>query len=204
MMQDQCIMQDTADIAKLNSPLKKESLNIPNSILRCPPMENSYEKLSPSPSLGPKTQVRGISTVSIYRTMVTIPVCMPFIFLLSTCWSPNLSAALVVNKILTEEDADEILEELIPAQNESYMLGIKLKLPLYQLDSIQDQFTNSRERLLQTMIAFLRQESKPTWSVIVAALRSLAVNQQALANRVEKAHVHEPRDTCAPLETSGE
>ena len=130
--------------------------------------------------------------------MVTIPVCMPFIFLLSTCWSPNLSTDL---KILTEEDADEILEELIPAQNQSYVLGIKLKLPVYKVDSIRDQFKDSGERLLQTIIAFLRHESKPTWSIIVAALRSPAVNLQALANRVEKAHVREPRDTS---ETSGE
>ena len=109
-----------------------------------------------------------------------------------------------MNKLLTEEDADEILEELIPAKNESYMLGMKLKLPVYQLDSIRDQFTDSRERLLQTIVAFLRQESKPTWSVIVAALRSPVVNHQALATRVEKAHVHKPKDTSAPLETSGE
>ena len=109
-----------------------------------------------------------------------------------------------MNKLLTEEDAREILEELIPAQNESYMLGITLNLPVSQVNSIQYEFRDSKQRLLQTIIAFLRQESKPTWSVIVAALRSLAVNQQALANRVEKAHVHEPRDTCAPLETSDE
>ena len=114
------------------------------------------------------------------------------------------STDLVVNKLLTEEDAREILEKLIPAQNESYMLGITLNLPVSQVNSIQYEFRDSKQRLLQTIIAFLRQESKPTWSVIVAALRSPVVNHQALANRVEKAHVHEPRDTCAPLETSGE
>ena len=120
--------------------------------------------------------------------------------------SSLLSTALVVNKLLTEEDVDEIFDELIPAQNESYVLGIKLKLPVYQVESIRDTFTDSRGRLLQTIIAFLRQENpKPTWSVIVAALRSPAVNQQALARKVEEAHVHyEPRDTCAQLETSGE
>ena len=83
----------------------------------------------------------------------------------------------------------EVLEEIIEAQNDSYALGLKLKLPVYEVDRIQAQYFDPRDRLLQVLIAFTKQiKPRPTWRVIVDALRSPAVNLPHLAEREEAAH----------------
>ena len=77
----------------------------------------------------------------------------------------------------------------MPAQNQSFALGLKLQLPLHVVESICEVHTQPRHRLLQVIIEFLKQEpTGPTWRVIVAALRSPLVNLPRLAKRVEAAH----------------
>ena len=98
-----------------------------------------------------------------------------------------------MDETLSESDAAEILEELLPAQNQSYVLGMKLKLPLHEVEAIHLKYLDPRERLLHVIISFLRQaEPRPTWRVIVEALRNPIVNLPALARRVEAAHFPEP------------
>ena len=83
----------------------------------------------------------------------------------------------------------DVLEEILPAQNQSYELGLKLKVPEHEVESIHSTFTKPRNRLLHVLIAFAKQvEPRPTWRVIVDALRSPAVNVPQLAERVEAAH----------------
>ena len=89
-----------------------------------------------------------------------------------------------------------MLAELLDAQTQSYILGLTLGLPLAQVDAIHDSYTNPPDRLLQVIIAFFKGvEPSPTWRVIVAALRSPAVNLPALAKRVEAAHFPDPTST---------
>ena len=82
-----------------------------------------------------------------------------------------------------------ILEALLDAQNQSYKLGLRLNLPLREVEAIFTKYFDPCDRLLQIIIAFLRRaEPRPTWRVIVDALRSRVVNLTALAERVEAAH----------------
>ena len=110
-----------------------------------------------------------------------------------------------MNETLTPDDAVDVLEELLPAQNKSYELGLKLKLRQHEVDSIHSTYSKPRSRLLHVLIEFTNQtEPRPTWRVIVEALRSPAVNLPALARRVEAAHFPVPtatRDVVA--ETTG-
>ena len=90
---------------------------------------------------------------------------------------------------LHEDDAVNILEALLEAQNRSFELGLKLKLPVYEVEAICERYSNPRDRLLHIILAFLRRaEPRPTWRVIVDALRSPIINLPALARRVEAAH----------------
>ena len=90
---------------------------------------------------------------------------------------------------LTPDDAVDVLEELLPAQNKSYELGLKLKLPHHVVEAIHDTYSKPRSRLLHVIIEFTKQiEPRPTWRVIVKALRSRVVDLPALANTVEAAH----------------
>ena len=79
------------------------------------------------------------------------------------------------------------------AQNQSYALGLKLKLPPHVVEAIHSTYLQPRDRLLQVLIEFTKQiDPRPTWRAIVAALRSPAVNLPQLAMRVEAAHFPYP------------
>ena len=115
----------------------------------------------------------------------------------------HVSAALSNDELLTDKDVITILEELLPAQNKTYELGLKLKLPEYVVEGIYKSFSDPQTRLLHVLKEFRNQmEPRPTWRVIVDALRSPAVNLPKLASEVEAAHFPESVKTIV-LETSG-
>ena len=100
---------------------------------------------------------------------------------------------------LTPDDADNILEEIVEAQNQSYVLGLKLKLPPHVVEAICENHSLPRDRLLQVLIAFTKQvDPRPTWRAIVSALRSPAVNLPQLAMRVKAAHCPDLTASCDP------
>ena len=82
-----------------------------------------------------------------------------------------------------------MLEELLPAQNQSYVLGLKLKLPLHVVDAIHSTHSQPQNRLLEILIAFMKHvEPTPTWKSITDALRSPAVNLPHLAQKIDGKH----------------
>ena len=106
---------------------------------------------------------------------------------------------------LTERDAKDILEELQEAMNKAYELGLVLKLLPHEVDAIRKTYPDPRDCLLQVILAFLRQaEPRPTWRVIVDALRNPIVNLTALAERVEAAHFPDSTATRPPPPATGE
>ena len=93
-----------------------------------------------------------------------------------------------MDETLTPDDAVDVLNELLPAQNKSYELGLKLKLPQHVVEAIHKESPSDR-CLLQILSKFLQQaEPIPTWRVIVDALKNPVVGLTALARRVEAAH----------------
>ena len=110
-----------------------------------------------------------------------------------------------IDDTLKPDEASDVLDELLPAQNQSYVFGLKLKLPPHDVEAIHCKYLDPKERLLHILLAFTNQvEPRPTWRVIVEALRTPAVNRPALARRVEAAHFPDPtatRDVVA--ETTG-
>ena len=92
--------------------------------------------------------------------------------------------------VLTPDDARSVLNALLPARQKTFELGLRLNIPAHELESIHSNYSNPRDRLLHIILAFLRQaEPRPTWRVIVDALRSRVVNLTALAERVEAAYL---------------
>ena len=107
-------------------------------------------------------------------------------------------AATAGNGVLTPNDAVQVLEELLPAQNQSYELGLKLKLPPHEVESIDSTYSKPRQRLLRIIMLFLNQvDPQPTWGVVVDALKSPVVNLPQLAREVETAHF--PDTTSTPV-----
>lgn len=117
-------------------------------------------------------------------------------------FSPNVAPTSV--EILRPSDAVDVLGELLDAQNHSYILGLKLKLPPAEVEGIHATYVKPRERLLHVIIAFLNQVSpSPTWRSIINALNHPVVNLPHLACRLEATHFpHSTRDV-APVTSSG-
>ena len=107
-----------------------------------------------------------------------------------------LTAAPAGNKMLQPDDALDVLEELIDAENVSSELGLKLKLPQTEVEAIHSTYLKPRIRLLHIIITFLKQEQPtPTWRVIVEALRSPEVNLVTLAEKMEANYFPNPSST---------
>ena len=109
------------------------------------------------------------------------------------------TAPLTGGEVLTPNDAVKVLEELLPAQNQSYELGLKLNLEPHKVESIHSTYSDQGKRLLRVIMLFLNQvePSPPTWRVIVDALKSPVVNLPHLAKAVEAAHC--PDITLTPV-----
>ena len=105
---------------------------------------------------------------------------------------------------LKTDDAIDVLEELLEAQNHSYVFGLKLKLPLYVVEAIHSTYLQPRERLLHVLIEFLKQRDLlPTWRVIADALATRSVNLFHLAEKVEAAHFPNAASTRELSQTTG-
>ena len=114
-------------------------------------------------------------------------------------------AAPAGDETLSPDDAMTILEEILPAQNHSYVLGMKFNLPKHVVDAIHSREMEPHMYLLKIISEFLNEVgSRPTWRVIVDALRSPAVRLHQLAREMEAAHfpdttaIHEVVPETAP------
>ena len=92
---------------------------------------------------------------------------------------------------MDEEDVAEIVEKIMIVQTKSKTLGRLLKIPKATLDSIFQQYNSPNDRLFGVIDEFVKQiDPKPTWKVIVAALRSPLLRQSSLANKLENKYCH--------------
>ena len=94
-----------------------------------------------------------------------------------------------MDETLTPEDARNILEELLEAQNSAHLFGLMISVKPRDVEAIQTMYQQPKDRLLHIILKFLNQEEpRPTWRVIVDALRTNTVNLPRLATRLEAAH----------------
>ena len=92
-------------------------------------------------------------------------------------------------KTLTEDIAVDVWRELQQAQEKTFSLGLELKLPKPEVETIHSSYSKPTTRLLHVIIAFLKQaKPKPTWKIIVEALKSPTVNLPDVANKVKATH----------------
>ena len=118
---------------------------------------------------------------------------------------PYKSPAPAVGRVLNTNDAVDVLEAVLPAQNKSYELGLKCKLPPHEVKAIHSSMREPRECLRDVVIRFLEgTEPGPTWRVIIDALRSPLVDLPALASKLEAVHFPDSTSTGGVVtETTG-
>ena len=95
-------------------------------------------------------------------------------------------------RVLTQEDAAEVSEELIPARNNTYDLGAALNLPEGVLAAVHAEEDETTVLLHRVVYEALNRAAGLTWRDVIDALRSPRVGLSTLANSIEASRVAVP------------
>ena len=88
---------------------------------------------------------------------------------------------------LSIDDLVKVNEEIYAASLKWYNIGLQLQLSPISLDKIKDEESDSSNRLLEMLKAWLKKvEPKPTWAALVKALKNHTVDEGLLAAKLEK------------------
>ena len=99
---------------------------------------------------------------------------------------------------LSLDDLGTVRKELHEARTKWYDIGLELKVPVGTLESIEAQSDDPKKCLLEALKHWLKTvDPKPTWQVLVDALRSCVVEENQLANSLEEKHC--PKSKTSPL-----
>ena len=94
---------------------------------------------------------------------------------------------------LNIDDIQKVFEELLPAQIVSFYLGIRLRLLHFVVEAIHKEYLQPRDRLYRVLEKFLQKvEPRPTWRVIVDALKCPTVDLPQLAEKIERKYCPNP------------
>lgn len=106
---------------------------------------------------------------------------------------------------MKKDDLCGVVEALFDAKHKASDLGLKLKVPHSELTSICKVHQDPQEQLTAIINYFLKQiEPRPTWRLIVEALRSPLVGLPRLAKEVEAAHCPTATRDVPPPQTTSE
>ena len=78
-----------------------------------------------------------------------------------------------------------VWETVYGARTKAYEIGLILHIAVDTLDSIDERYDDSSDKLREVMKTWLRTASKPTWQDILDALKSHVVGQPKLASDIE-------------------
>ena len=85
-----------------------------------------------------------------------------------------------------QEDVAGIVAAILPAQTKSEAFGHILKIPPHTVEAIHQQYHNPQDRLFHVISEFVKHvEPKPTWKVIVEALKNPLIEFSSLAEDIE-------------------
>ena len=107
----------------------------------------------------------------------------------TTSWLPSQSVM-----ELSVDDLGIVRNEIFDASPKWYDVGLELKVSVATLDSIRDQFGDPKDCFREALKCWLKSTLKPTWRVLVDALRSRTVGEKQLADNLEAKHCSIPGD----------
>ena len=100
---------------------------------------------------------------------------------------------------LTMNDLHLIQEAVFDARAVSYNIGLALEVHVPTLDAIDSQFVQPKDRLRETLKAWLSKNTEHTWQAIVNALKSHVVGYPKLAKDIEDKHCNAPEAEQAKM-----
>ena len=91
-----------------------------------------------------------------------------------------------MDRTLTRDDVTVIVERLLTVQTKSKPLGRLLIPTAATVESIHQQSSDPQECLFSVFDEFVRQlEPRPTWRVVMKALRNPIIGEPQLAQEIE-------------------
>jgi len=87
---------------------------------------------------------------------------------------------------LTPAELGCVVEEVVDASAQWYLLGLQLGLRHSTLDRIRNQFPDQKMQLTEMLKAWLNADGDHSWKVLVDALRSQSVEKNYLARVLEE------------------
>lgn len=103
------------------------------------------------------------------------------LLLVSHCYVGDLDTVMDLN------DAIDILQELDEVKADSEVLGHLLRVPRVLLYSFRQEYIDPQDHLLHVIDEFLKGvDPKPTWRVIIGALRHPQLRYRKLAEEIER------------------
>ena len=96
---------------------------------------------------------------------------------------------------MDQDEVIDIVEDILDAKNKSQFLAEKLRLPKHIINEIhKKQHSEALEWLYEVIHEFVnRLEPRPTWGLVIQALRSPLIDLPLLAKKMEKKHCPTPK-----------
>ena len=97
-----------------------------------------------------------------------------------------------------EDDLGQVFEELHDVSPKWYKIALQLKVSPTCLDTIKKDESDSSDKLLEMLKAWLKKglkknKPKPTWAALVEALKSRSVGEDKEASRLEEKYCIAPK-----------
>ena len=86
---------------------------------------------------------------------------------------------------LSIHDLGDVWEAVFDSHHKWYEIGLKLKVSVDTLNSIMSEHSNPKDMLRETIKIWLKTATKPTWQILIHALKSRTVNEGTLASTIE-------------------
>ena len=92
--------------------------------------------------------------------------------------------------VLSKRDLKSVRREVVAIASKWYDVGLELDLSADELDAIKKANRDNPQDCLRDLLRLWlsRVDTKPTWRALSNALTSPAVNEQALADTIERKH----------------
>ena len=105
----------------------------------------------------------------------------------------------------TIDDLALVLDETYEARAKWHNLGVALRVPEHELESIESQCSAPEDGLREMLKTWLRRvEPQPTWAALVKALASKLVGKELLATGLEEKYCRDTRETESAVKILGE
>ena len=103
-----------------------------------------------------------------------------------------------------EDDLGQVFEEFHDVSPKWYKIGLQLKVSPTCLDTIKKDESDSSDKLLEMLKAWLKKglkknKPKPTWAALVEALKSRTVGEDKEASRLEEKYCIAPETPSGQL-----